>query len=106
MKMEKKQQGSKRSESSESQEYKPNSSNAIEQVHQVEDTPFTVIRAQNAYHICLANQIVANQPFTSIEEALKYIKQKPWQLILTSAYLYGKMVEAKLQEQKEKPAQS
>lgn len=102
---EQKNQGFKPSKSSKSQEDKPASSDFIEHTHKVEDTPFTIIHHNEKYHICLANNIVGDRPFDSIEEAEDYIKQKPWQLILVSNYIYGKMVEQKIKEEKERQQQ-
>lgn len=100
--MEKKQQESKPSELSKSQEDSSSSSNLIEQVHQVKGTPFTLVYAREQYHICIGNQVVGDKPFQTIPQAETYIKSKPWQLILTAGYIYGKLVEQKLQE---KPAE-
>lgn len=100
-----KDQGFKPSKSSESQEDRPASSEFIEHTHKVEDTPFTIIHHDGKHHICIANNIVGDRPFDSIEEAEAYIKQKPWQLILVSNYIYGKMVEQKIKEIKEKEQQ-
>lgn len=92
---------SKQSSSSESQEGRPASSEFIEHTHKVEDTPFTVIYHNGKHHICIANNIVGDRPFDSIEEAERFIEKKPWQLILVSNYIYGKMVEQKIKEAKE-----
>lgn len=101
--MEKKQTEFKQSELSASRENNSASSDLIEHVHQVEDSPFTIIYSNHAYHICIANQIVGNQPFKDITAAEEYIAQKPWQLILTSAYIYHKLVQQKVEEaEKEK----
>lgn len=91
----------KPSKSSESQEDRPASSEFIEHTHRVEDTPFTVIYHDGKHHICIANNIVGDRPFDSIEEAEAYITKKPWQLILVSNYIYGKMVEQRVKEAKE-----
>lgn len=105
MPTEQKDQGFKPSKSSESQEGRPASSEFTEHTHKVEDTPFTVIYHDGKHHICLANNIVADRPFDSIEEAERYIEKKPWQLILVSNYIYGKMVEQKIKEAKEQQEQ-
>lgn len=96
---------SKQSNSSESQEDRPACSEFTEHTHKVEDTPFTVIYHNGKHHICIANNIVGDRPFDSIEEAEAYIEQKPWQLILVSNYIYGKMVEQKIKEEKERQQQ-
>lgn len=93
-------QESKPSRSSESPEGNSSSSEYIEHYHTVEGTPFTIILYGEEYHICLAQNIVANKPFKTIEEAENYIAEKPWQLMLVAGYIYGKMVEANIEKQK------
>lgn len=99
---EKSKQESKRLKSSESQgDNYPSSDEFKKHYHVVEDTPFTLIYHNEQYHICLGQNIVGAKPFKSIPEAEEYINQKPWQLMLVAGYIYGKMVEAKIKENKE-----
>lgn len=60
---------------------------------QVDDTPFIVIKDNDKWKIIFGQSVASNNFFDTKEEAIRYIKRKPWDLILISASIYNEMVQ-------------
>jgi hypothetical protein len=59
-------------------------------------TPFTIINDGEKYRIAIGNEIVCPTNFETIENAKKYIKSKPWDLLaITSMVMASKIYEIK-----------
>lgn len=59
--------------------------NNINKTHKKNECPFTILETDDEkFLISLGNQIVSELTFDTLEEAEKYIDEKPWELILNS----------------------
>lgn len=60
------------------------------QTYQVTDTPFTIIEIveEGKFKITIANNIVSTKEFTSKQAAIKYVKSRPWDLILNVTAMF------------------
>lgn len=58
--------------------------------HDIDDTPFSVITTveDSECRITIANNIVSRKIFKTKEEAIKYVKKRPWELILNTTALF------------------
>ena len=67
----------------------------------VEDSPFTLIKIAEKWQIVLGNYKVSAAQFDDEKSAIKYIKSKPWELILTTIASYLELInEVKQSQQK------
>lgn len=58
----------------------------------VQDAPFTLICQDGIYKIACANHIVSRKEFENEESARKYIKSRPWELIVNlQVVIYGQL---------------
>ena len=65
----------------------------------VEDSPFTLVKIAEKWEIVLGNYKVSAAKFDETKDAIKYIKSKPWELILTTIASYLELInEIKQQE--------
>lgn len=58
---------------------------------EVKDTPFQIVESVNMnedkeYRITLGGQMIAENIYSELKDALQYIESKPWELIINSAY--------------------
>lgn len=60
----------------------------------IEDTPFTAVYIKNDWVIVMGNEIASERRFEKIDELKEYIDSKPWELIVTSATIFDKIVKA------------
>lgn len=59
----------------------------------VDNTPFILVKnAQNMYAIALGKNIVSKESFELPGDAVAYIEEKPWELIITSASAFMRYV--------------
>ena len=66
----------------------------------VEDSPFTLVKITDKWQIVLGNYKVSAAQFDETKDAIKYIKSKPWELILTTIASYLELInEIKQQQQ-------
>ena len=58
------------------------------EVYQLGETPFSIVSFKNEerVRIAIGMKIASLKDFSSITEALKYIKDKPWELVISIAY--------------------
>lgn len=55
---------------------------------EVKNSPFTLVKNENEeVFITCGNQIMSPEKFKTFEEAIKYIKKKPWELITTLMFI-------------------
>ena len=54
------------------------------EVHEIKGTPFVTFEANGEHTLCLGNQAVCEQKFTSVKAATEYVNEKPWQLLTTT----------------------
>lgn len=50
--------------------------------HPIGDTPFWVIGTKESYSIIMGKFIVVEHEFKTVEEAINYIDEKPWELLV------------------------
>ena len=62
---------------------------------------FTLVKQEDGVRIVIQNMLASDKVFKTYEDAEKYIKSKPYQLILIASYLYGNMVNKLQNEQAE-----
>lgn len=60
---------------------------------QVDDSPFIVVKDNDKWKIVFGQSVASNNFFDTKDEAIRYIKRKPWDLILISASIYNEMVQ-------------
>ena len=58
----------------------------------VEDSPFTLVKIGEKWEIVLGNYKVSTAKFDETKDAIKYIKSKPWELILTTIASYLELI--------------
>ena len=58
------------------------------EVYQLGETPFSIVSFKNEerVRIAIGMKVASLKDFSSITEALKYIKEKPWELVISIAY--------------------
>ncbi|AYQ58121.1 hypothetical protein [Microviridae sp.] len=64
----------------------------------VEDTPFSVVKYNDKWTVAIKNAIVSSKDFETKEDAIKYIWEKPYDLIFNGAFTFIKLIE-ELKEQ-------
>lgn len=68
---------------------------------EIEDTPFTAINIKGKWMIVMANSIASGRKFDTIEALRGFIKNKPWELIVTAGIIFRDILdENKLKEVK------
>ncbi len=68
------------------------------EVHQIENSPYTAVKIDEMYNIALADQIVTNRKFETIEEAKNYVDSKPYDILFNGIATYmEKLIEIKKQ---------
>lgn len=67
---------------------------------EVKDTPFTIIQHNNELKVTMGQNLLKSG-FKTVEEAEKYIKSKPWELMLTANAVFYDSVKAEMQRLKE-----
>ena len=65
----------------------------------VEDSPFTLVKIAEKWEIVLGNYKVSAARFDDEKSAIKYIKSKPWELILTTIASYLELINEIKQQQ-------
>ena len=65
----------------------------------VEDSPFTLVKIGEKWQIVLGNYKVSVAQFEDTKDAVKYIKSKPWELILTTIASYLELINEIKQQQ-------
>ena len=60
---------------------KETSSNNGQAYFNVENSPFAIVKYEEAYRIVLGSDIINEQKFLSVEAARNFIKSKKWELI-------------------------
>lgn len=60
-----------------------NSSESGQQYEAIEDTPFAIVKYENAWKIVIGNMIASPYSFESIDAAKKYVEEKHWELLWT-----------------------
>lgn len=45
---------------------------------------FTIVKKNNECYVCLGNEVMAQQKFKTIPEAEKYIRSKPYELLINA----------------------
>lgn len=58
----------------------------------VENSPFTLVKIAEKWEIVLGNYKVSAASFDDTKDAIKYIKSKPWELILTTIASYLELI--------------
>ena len=58
----------------------------------VEDSPFTLVKIGEKWQIVLGNYKVSASQFDDEKSAIKYIRSKPWELILTTIASYLELI--------------
>lgn len=43
---------------------------------------FNVVKKDDKVHICIGNNVIYREEFKTMEDAVKIIEQKPWELIV------------------------
>lgn len=56
------------------------------EVTEVAKTPFSIVKMEIGYGVVLGREVL--KILATKEACIKYIKEKPWELILNAAYLY------------------
>lgn len=91
--MEKTIKSSKQQGLSVSTENKQQSNGKLIDYHEVENTPFTVVKKEDGKCIIvLGSQQVSSRVFDSKDQAIIYIEQKPWELILIASSVFTNKV--------------
>ena len=65
----------------------------------VEDSPFTLVKISDRWQIVMGNYKVSSAQFDDEKSAVKYIKSKPWELILTTIASYLELINEIKQQQ-------
>lgn len=53
--------------------------------HDIENTPFIVTENENKeFQIIMGNQIASDKKFKTLQTAKEYIRNKPWELLITA----------------------
>lgn len=64
------------------------SSTEEDAVKKVDGTPFHVVKTEQGGFVVVMGDNAVSEQFDSIEDALFYISEKPWSLILAAGYIY------------------
>lgn len=70
---------------SEKPQNKLNSSESGQQYEVIDETPFAAVKQGDSWKIVIGNMIATPYDFESKEAAEDYTKEKPWELIWTTA---------------------
>lgn len=65
----------------------------------IQENIFLIVKQKNMYIVAIGNNIISNKQFKTAAEAKKYIKDKPWELIINVAAL----INNQMQKMAEKP---
>lgn len=64
---------------------------------EVKGTPFVVVEGEKGIILVLGNHVVKSG-FESTEQAIKYVKAKSWELILTAGAIYNQIINDQIKE--------
>lgn len=63
--------------------------------NEIEGTPFRAVGREGAYTLVLGDMAVSGRSFETVGAAMRYVNEKPWELILIASKVYNDLVEFK-----------
>lgn len=68
----------------------------------IDETPFALVKDGDVWVIVMGNNLVSSKKFIYNYEAINYIEDKPWELIMNASFVYNSIVNELKNEEEEK----